>query len=77
MSKPTLHARAPRKNDLLPSSDAEFIQTLSERQRAYFLRRESERQAQLQEALRCLARSLSAINDLNGRVVHVIARTAR
>lgn len=77
MSKPTLYARAPRKNDLQPSSDMEFIRMLSERQRAYFLRRESERQAHLQEALRSLTRGLSAINDLNDHVLHAIARTVR
>lgn len=77
MSKPISYMHVSQSNQRTPDNDAQFIQTLSERQRAYFLSRESERQTQLQDALRHLARGLSIVNDLNGHAVHAIARTAR
>ncbi|TAN05229.1 MAG: hypothetical protein EPN38_11395 [Rhodanobacteraceae bacterium] len=76
MSKPTSVSPIPRRGHLAPANGAEFVKSLSATQRAYFRRRESERQARLQAALRDLARGLGVVNALNGHAVNALAHTA-
>lgn len=48
------------------TNDGDFLRSLTPRQRAYFVRRESARQARLQSTLRDLSRGLGTVSELNG-----------
>jgi hypothetical protein len=53
-------------------NEAEFVRSLDRRQRAYFLRRESENASRLQAALVDLARGMSAVSAMNGESLQLI-----
>ena len=54
-------------------TDAEFLHSLTKRQREYFIRRETTVQERLQAALRDVSRGLGVISGLKERLIKSLA----
>lgn len=52
--------------------DAEFLRSLTPRQSAYFLQRETARHVRLQSALRDLSHGLSTVSELSGEAQAIV-----
>jgi len=52
--------------------DAEFLRSITPRQREYFLRRESARHTRLETTLRDLSRGLSTVNELSNETLAMV-----
>lgn len=53
-------------------TDADFLRSLTPRQRDWFLRREQARQGRLQDALRELSRGLGTLGELHGEALALV-----